>query len=135
MTPHLKNYFLKFPSIHFLKIDKCVFDDGHGKRCDCAVFNENESYFVEIKELEDFRSSKRNKKRSEAKKQLIASINDFKAMGTLDLTQVTAVIALVPSLTERIPTLIKTKDQGVIDDFLTKCGCPNIFEGNHIEFN
>lgn len=122
-------------SVQFLKIDKCVYGDGHGKRCDCVVYNEDKSYFVEIKELEDFGShDKRKGKRKDAKKQLIATINDFKTMGTMDLTKVTAVITLIPSLTERVPILIQTKDQEVIDDFLTKCGCPNIYEGNHIVF-
>lgn len=121
--------------VHFFKIDKCVFNDGHGKRCDCAVFNENESYFVEIKELENFDSTrKRKERRSAAKKQLIASINDFKGFGLRNLSKVTAVIALSPALETKIPTLITTRDQATIDEFLTQCGCPNLVQGNYIEF-
>ena len=122
--------------ISFLKIDKCLFDDGDDEKCDCAIANDDLIFFIEIKELENYDShQKRNKKRRDAKDQLIATINVFKEKYfSLDLKKVFGVIALQPKLEENYIKIITSKEQNVIDDFIERCGCPNVFEGNYIEF-
>lgn len=126
----------KAKDISFLKIDKCVFNDGDGKKCDFALADDEEIYFVEVKGLERFDShSKKNKKRAEAKTQLIKTINIFKHNNPkLDLKHTFAVIALYPVLENSYSKIITSKDQIVIDKFVEECGCPNVFEGNQIEF-
>lgn len=132
---HIKNSNNK--NISFLKIDKCIYNDTDEEKCDCAVADEELIFFIEIKELENFDShGKRNKKRKKAKSQLIATINNFKEMfPEIDLLNVHPIIALTPKLDTGYVSLITIKDQNTIDEFIEKCGCPNIFEGNYIEFN
>jgi hypothetical protein len=126
--------------ISFLKIDKCIFNDGDESKCDLSLADAEKIYFIEIKELEtndlyDLKHTKRNKKRREAKEQLASTINEFKkTKGLKNLTKVNAVIALISKLDKNYSRIISTKDQGVIDDFMDLCGCPNIYEGNLIEF-
>jgi len=68
--------------IHFLAIDKCLFHDTDTfERCDCAVFNENEFCFIEIKES-NLNQRQENKKKATG--QLRATISKFK--GTFDLS-------------------------------------------------
>ncbi len=126
-------------NLSFLKIDKCVFNDNDSSKCDFLIANYNVNYFVEIKELKlfkDFEShTKRNKKRIEARKQLSNTINNLKLKHTnLDLKNVFAIIALQPELKDNYTKIITSKEQNVINSFIESCGCPNIYEGNVIEF-
>lgn len=134
---HLKILNPKKQNISFLKIDKCVFDDSDDEKCDCLVANEDLIYFTEIKELENFDShSKKSKKRKKAGNQLINTINNFKINHPdILLRNVFAVIVLLPKLEDNYLKIISLKDQNVIDKFLETCGCPNVLEGNQIEFN
>lgn len=137
---HLKIVNKKVQNISFLKIDKCVFNDGDGNKCDCSVANQELIYFVEIKELELFDDpqkshSKKSKKRIEAREQLSNTINSLKLVHKdLDLKKVYAIIALQPKLEDNYIKIITSKVQNVIDSFIESCGCPNIYEGNVIEF-
>lgn len=139
---HLKVKNPDLKSINFLKIDKCFFNDSDKlRKCDCSLNTESEIYFIEIKELENaFELTnkqdhiKRKNIRKEAKKQLIVTINRFKKLGLTDLKNTKAIISLVPRLNPNYTKLISIKEQSVIDDFMTKTGCPNIYEGNLIEF-
>jgi len=134
---HLNILNPKNQNISFLKIDKCVFDDSDAEKCDCLVANEDFIYFAEIKELENFDShTRKSKKRKKAGDQLINTINNFKILHPeILLKNVFAVIVLLPKLEDNYLKIISLKDQTVIDKFLEKCGCPNVFEGNQIEFN
>lgn len=142
-----KDYHIKVSNpnakqINFLKIDKCFFKDSDKlKKCDCSLNSNSEIYFIEIKEIEntfDLTSKqdhvKRKNIRKEAKKQLIETINKFKKEGLTDLKNTNAIISLIPMLNPNYSKLITIKEQSVIDDFMTKTGCPNIYEGNLIEF-
>lgn len=131
---HIKNS--KNKNISFLKIDKCVYNDSNEEKCDCAVADEDLIFFIEIKELGKFDNHiRKNKKRKKAKSQLIATINNFKVLfPEINLLKVHPIIALVPKLEAGYVSLISIKEQNVIDEFIEKCGCPNIFEGNYIEF-
>jgi hypothetical protein len=126
--------------VSFLRVDKCVFNDGDDSKCDLTLADDNKIFFIEIKEIEtdnlnNVKHTKRNKKRKEAKDQLASTINEFKkTKGLKKLTNVNAIIALVPKLDFNYSNIISTKKQSVIDDFLEQCGCPNIYEGNLIEF-
>lgn len=134
---HLKILNLKNQNISFLKIDNCVFNNSDDEKCDCLVANQDFIYFAEIKELENFDShSRKSKKRKKAGDQLINTINNFKILHPdILLKNVFAVIVLLPKLEENYLKIISLKDQNVIDKFLERCGCPNVFEGNQIEFN
>ncbi len=137
---HLKVINKKKKKISFLKIDKCVFNDGDDDKCDCSIASKELIYFVEIKELELFNDSKkshikRNKKRNEAREQLSNTINKLKLIHTeLDVKNVNAIIALQPKFEDNYIKIITSKVQNVIDSFVESCGCPNIYEGNLIEF-
>jgi hypothetical protein len=122
--------------IAFLKIDKCVFNDGDDKKCDFALAIEKRICFVEIKSIEVFeKHQKRNKARKEAKMQLINTINTFKTIHKeINLLKTEAIISLVPKFEENYTKIISIKDQTVIDEFIEKCGCPNVYEGNVINF-
>lgn len=126
--------------ISFLKIDKCVYNDGDSDKCDCVVANNEFIYFIEIKELELFDDSqkshsKRSKKRVEAREQLSNTIKKLKFQhDKMDLKKVYAIIALSPKLEDNYIKIISLKVQNVIDRFIESCGCPNIYEGNLIEF-
>ncbi|MFN5984213.1 MAG: hypothetical protein ACK479_12165 [Fluviicola sp.] len=131
-------------NITFLKIDKCFFSDSDRfKKCDCAVFSKEKSYFIEIKEVENIEvldsklrkpSLKRKNLKKEATKQLIETINQFKKLGLNDLRNTNAIISIVPLTLNNYTSPISTRDQSVIADFMTKTGCPNLFIGNVIEF-
>ncbi len=61
---------------HFVKVDKCLFaDEGDASRCDCLLFAEAVSLFVEFKSNRSF--SGRQKGRKKALDQLQASIEWF----------------------------------------------------------
>ncbi len=138
---HIKVLNKKQQQISFLKIDKCVFNDGDSEKCDCAIANIDIIYFLEIKELELFDNSqkshtKKSKKRNEARDQLSNSIKSLKLVHpNMDLKKVIAVIALQPKIEDNYIKIITSKVQNVIDSFTESCGCPNIYEGNLIEFN
>lgn len=126
-------------NISFIKIDKCIFKDSDGKKCDCAVCSSEKLIFIEIKELENVVDlnqkkdhSKRKTIRKEAKKQLANTINEFKKNGLNDLKNTFAVITLIPKLQDNYSKLIGIKDQNTIEEFMLKTGCPNLFEGNVI---
>lgn len=126
--------------ISFVKIDKCIYKDSDGKKCDCAIFSSQKLYFVEIKELENVADlnqkkdhSKRKTVRREAKKQLVNTIKEFKKSGLSDLKNTFAVITLIPKLDENYSKIIGIKDQNSIEEFMLKTGCPNLFEGNLID--
>ncbi|MGA0560747.1 hypothetical protein ACO2Q8_29040 [Larkinella sp. VNQ87] len=62
--------------IHFLAIDKCLFDDSEPiERCDFAVFDNRTFAFVEIKETDS--SIQRSAHNRKAKSQLKATIEFF----------------------------------------------------------
>lgn len=124
--------------VAFLPIDGCVYPSGGSeKRCDFAVAGKNQTFFVEVKEIERFDDhKKKNAKRVEAKEQLSQTINFFKAEHIdLDLKKTVAFIALLPKLKDEPRGIIQTKQGANIDKFLEMCGCPNIYEGNLIEIN
>lgn len=62
--------------IHFLAIDKCIFDDGDSQKCDCAVFNDTTFAFVEIKSTAKPRNMRLHRKKG--LKQLETTIEIFK---------------------------------------------------------
>jgi hypothetical protein len=123
--------------VAFLPIDGCVYlSGGSEKRCDFAVAGSNNTYFIEIKELERFDlHKKKNAKKVEARKQLAATINDFKAkhQQNLNLKNTIAFIALLPKYREEPRDILKTKEITNIDKFFEMCGCPNIYEGEVIK--
>jgi hypothetical protein len=125
--------------VAFLPIDGCVYPSGGSeKRCDFAVAGKNQTFFVEVKELERYDDHDRRKKtRNAAKKQLINTIVNFKSKyQELNLRNTTAVIALLPKLEPRISLGVKSiSDQNKINEFFELSGCPNIYEGNLIEIN
>lgn len=129
----IKNHSSKIAS--FLKIDKCIFDDSDGKKCDFSVSSDSTIYFVEIKGLEKFDDHlKRSKKRREARTQLANTINEFKkSFGLIDLKNTNAVVALIPNPINNYRKVVLPGAQVVIDQFDSDCGCSNIYEGNLIE--
>lgn len=139
---HFKIENTRKQAIKFIKIDKCVFNDGDKSKCDFAFANDEKIHFVEVKEIEGVDSlsskeghNKRKNKRKEAKYQLAETINEFKNKYQLkNLDKVYAIITLVPELDVEFLNLLSIKDQEVIENFVVSCGCPNIFEGNHIIF-
>lgn len=62
-------------SLFFFVIDKCIYTEQDGRRCDCAVFNDNSFYFIEIKDNKP-RNRKVNRKKAIA--QLKNTILDFR---------------------------------------------------------
>ncbi len=62
-------------SLHFLAVDNCIYTERDEKRCDCAVFNENNFFFIEIK---DGKPRNRKLHRKRAIEQLEQSIIDFR---------------------------------------------------------
>ena len=64
--------------IHFLAIDKCVFDDLGSSRCDFAVLTNSVFCFIKIK---DVKMRGRQKARINAQKQLSNTINEFLEQG------------------------------------------------------
>ena len=59
--------------IHFLAIDKCLYDDGDDERCDCALIINQQLHFIEFKTSQ----ADRNTGPGECIRQLAASICDF----------------------------------------------------------
>lgn len=66
--------------IHFLAIDKCIFDDLGPSRCDFALFSNSVFCFVEIK---DVKMRGRQKARVNAQKQLSSTISEFLEQGVI----------------------------------------------------
>ncbi len=60
--------------LNFLAIDRCLIIDDDNKKCDCAVFNDNEFHFVEIKTAS---TGVRGKRRRTAFEQLKNTIDVF----------------------------------------------------------
>ncbi|RZK34123.1 MAG: hypothetical protein EOO61_14125, partial [Hymenobacter sp.] len=65
---------------HFIAVDKCMFTDADSSRCDCIVFNESTTLFIELKEN---KTRARKEGRKSAIKQLCKSIEWFMAEGLL----------------------------------------------------
>ncbi|MFN3850976.1 MAG: hypothetical protein ACK4NY_16190 [Spirosomataceae bacterium] len=61
-------------NIHFLRIDHCFLGDGDGKKCDCAVFDDNTFCFVEMSIA---RMKNRKEKQKDAVQQLENTIKLF----------------------------------------------------------
>jgi hypothetical protein len=78
---------------HFVKVDKCLFmDESDASRCDCLLFTEAISLFVEFKSNRSI--SGRQKGRKKALDQLHASIEWFQAENLLlDGETVVAIVA------------------------------------------
>ena len=76
---------------HFLTVDKCMFADSEGKRCDCIVFNESVALFVELKEN---KTRARKEGRKSAIRQLCQSVEWFMSEGLLaELETVVVIVA------------------------------------------
>jgi hypothetical protein len=119
-------------SLEFLKIDHCVNQKESIKRCDFGLITKDEIYFVEIKNFK--KNGLKNKKKKEARNQLIASINYFREKGLKDLLNTYAVVTLVPRTSyRRDENVVKIGNQAAISNFQLKCGCPNLYEGNLIK--
>lgn len=78
---------------HLLAVDKCMFtDEADGTRCDCVVFTEAVSLFIDLKSNRSF--SGRQKGRKKAISQICASIEWFMAEQLLtDLESVEVIVA------------------------------------------
>lgn len=61
--------------IDFIAIDSCILQSNDPKKCDCALFDEKEFYFVEFK---TFNSKKNNERRGEANQQLESILEIFR---------------------------------------------------------
>jgi hypothetical protein len=76
--------------VYLLAVDQCVFSSAvKTRRCDCAVFNEKQLYFVEIK---DCKSKNRDNHREDARDQLKATIELFRNKINFQSDQLKAVI-------------------------------------------
>lgn len=78
--------------IHFLAIDKCIFQDGDSSRCDCAVFHDKEFNFIEISESKKLH---RNEKRKKALSQLANTVDLFRASDIQFTADVNAIVCFV----------------------------------------
>jgi hypothetical protein len=58
----------------FLKIDECLIISKENRKCDCAIYNSKEFYFIELK---DTKTKGRSKAKKEAVGQLEATIKLF----------------------------------------------------------
>ena len=92
---------------HFLTVDKCIFADSEGKRCDCIVFNESVTLFIEMKEN---KARARKEGRKSAIRQLCQSVKWFMSEGLLaELETVEVIVA--NGIHKRPPRF----DQSIID--------------------
>jgi hypothetical protein len=92
---------------HFLAVDKCMFTDSEGKRCDCIVFNEAVTLFIEMKEN---KARARKEGRKSAIRQLCQSVEWFMSEGLLaELETVEVIVA--NGIHKRPPRF----DQSIID--------------------
>ncbi|RQO35163.1 hypothetical protein DBR39_19570 [Chryseobacterium sp. KBW03] len=127
----------KGEKISFLKIDKCVYQDGdgQGRKCDLSINNSEKVYFIEIKSIKKEnlqKALKTNDRKDDALDQLIQTINKFKnRFPTISLRNVNAVIALKPNI-NIYSQPIQTAEQVRINQLLTSCGTPNLYLGNKI---
>lgn len=81
----------KAKAFHFLAVDKCMFTDADKGRCDCIVFNESITLFIELKEN---KTRARKEGRKAAIKQLCKSIKWFMNEGLLaELETVEIIVA------------------------------------------
>ncbi len=66
--------------VYFLKIDNCILFSNDGKKCDLAVFTENEFVFVELKEMQigsTNLTNQRNRNEYKACVQLEKTLEEF----------------------------------------------------------
>ncbi|GAA3956602.1 hypothetical protein [Hymenobacter antarcticus] len=91
----------------FLAVDKCMFTDSEGKRCDCIIFNESVTLFIEMKEN---KARTRKEGRKSAIRQLRQSVEWFLSEGLLaELETVEVIVA--NGIHKRPPRF----DQSIID--------------------
>lgn len=72
--------------VHLVKIDRCIYTDGDSARCDCALFTNEQAYFVEFKMTDTEATSignERYARASDCMRQLEASIKVFFALGAI----------------------------------------------------
>lgn len=83
---NFKVYNDKKIDINFVPIDKCIFTDGDGKKCDCLLYTDNELSFIEIKNPSntDHGSKQRKNLKRIAVEQLENTIKEFKNIINLD---------------------------------------------------
>lgn len=101
-------YNLNERELCFLAIDKCVIEKG-SKRCDFAIFNENEFVFVELKGVISTSSETVKQRHDEARTQLESTIGIFSDKNinlsnykrNLKLFAVVSVLDLNPPVTKR----------------------------------
>lgn len=118
--------------IFLLAIDGCIFSSIDEKRCDCALFNDEVFYFIEIKD--STKASQRSNSRKEAVLQLKATLREF--LNRLDFKHyqqnqlLNALICF--RFQKRYPAQVTTSKQNEVDfwdNFYAK-----LYEGNEVEF-
>lgn len=114
-------------NINFLAIDECIYFSADGKKCDCAVFDENRFCFVEIKS--GMGKSRRHKKQ-EAAEQLKNAIRLFK--NNIDFSSYEIEAILCVGFKTSFPR-IKASSIYLSKDFQDSLNA-ELFEGNEIEF-
>lgn len=119
--------------LHFIKIDQCIFSEMDGKRADFGISSDDKIFFIEIKTFE--RKATKGAKRKDSKIKLASTINYFKDYGLSKMSNTFAVITIVPKIFEKRKQFIIQANQAIENEkFRQLCGCPNLFEGNFIEF-
>lgn len=99
-------------AIHFLAIDKCVFDDNGPSRCDFALFTDSIFCFIEIKEVS--KMGQRKRAREKAKEQLFTTITEFLNRGFLfDNYILEAIMCFVRN--ELRPAITATSTDAVVE--------------------
>ncbi len=77
-------------NINFLAIDKCTLTGDRDKKCDCAIFDSNSFYFIEMKTSTP---AHRRKRKSDAYEQLKNTISIFKERIIFDNYELFALIS------------------------------------------
>lgn len=113
--------------IHFLAIDKCIFDDTDATRCDCAIFNQVRFNFIEISESKKLH---RNEKRKKALSQLGSTIDYFRNAGVQFTSEVNAIVCFVGK--NAFPARTSQNNEARLA-FYEKRGVV-LLEGNEFEF-
>lgn len=115
--------------VHFLAIDKCLWNDSDkvGGRCDFIVFDEASFLFVDIKKAKMRHASDYRK---DAEKQLEATLQKFQAQINFDTHKIYAIIAFVKS---KISPQLATRNQNLKVKWDTKYGI-DLMECNTWEF-
>ncbi|HLK30883.1 MAG TPA: hypothetical protein VKT28_20065 [Puia sp.] len=110
-----------------LKTDKCLFNGGLRRRCDCVLFNDSKYFFVEISEAH---KNTRKEKRKNAVEQLEATIEFFKAhdieLSTFSSKAIICFKAIKPFITK---ASLLSKRAAFYENYKIE-----LEEGNEIEF-